>query len=148
MISNIRKYFNTIVIILLSLFATLLLSSFVHRVLNPPVIITLDDKIEPNGFEEVIQVSVLNACGEAGLASRTKSYLKAFGFDVVEVGNYDSEMDETFVIARYGDIDAAEKVAYALGVSKEKVIMEIDSTQFVRVTVALGKDFNNLKIIK
>lgn len=142
--TKLKKYYYTIILFILIPVTLLLLSSFIFRLYNPPVDPYLDKEIERNGFEEVIQINIENACGVDGLASQTKKFMKAYGYDVMEIGNHPIELEHTVVLDRYGDEKSAKKVAYALGLSEENIISAIDSNKFVRVTVALGSDYKTL----
>jgi len=120
-----------------------LLYSFVHHnFIEPPV----EPQVMQGGKSHIIQLDVLNGSGAAKLAQRFTDYLRARGFDVVEMGNYkESSVEFTRVIDRAGNLQAAEQVARALGVSKERVTQEIDRNAYLDVTVVIGKDFRSLK---
>jgi hypothetical protein len=93
-----------------------------------------------------IQLDVMNGCGAAGAGSEITSYLRARGYDVVDVRNYKTfDVDETLVIDRTGNKENAERVAYALGVAKENVVQQINPDYYVDVTVVIGKDYHSLK---
>jgi hypothetical protein len=139
------KYVNYTIIFLLSSISLLMLTSFLNRITNPPVDAEIDDAIFKFRAEEVIQVNVLNACGENGLAAKTEMYLRDVGFDVVEIGNYDVKLNNSIIIDRVGDKKSAEKVAYALGINEDNIITKIDSTHYLRASVILGNDFSELK---
>lgn len=95
---------------------------------------------------EIIQIDVLNGSGLQGAANDCTSYLRARGFDVVEMRNYKtSDVDESLVIDRVGNTVNAEKVAYALGVKKKNIVQQLNQDYYVDVSVVLGKDFNSLK---
>ena len=65
----------------------------------------------------ILQVEVRNACGADGIAAQTTQYLRRHGFDVVEVGDHTSfSLETSQVIDRVGDLEAAKKVAAALGI--------------------------------
>jgi hypothetical protein len=98
------------------------------------------------GAASVIQVDVLNGCGDGGMASRCTAYLRARGFDVVEMRNYKTfDLEKSFVIDRAGDRENAERVAYALGVEKYSVIQQINEDYYVDVSVVIGKDYRSLR---
>ena len=140
------KIANYSLISALGLVVVLMLSSFLVRIVTPPISSQLGEKIEKtNETEKVIQVNVLNACGKTGLASEVKNYLLERGFDVVEIGNYDAALDRSIVVDRVGDSNSSNQVAYALGIDDSYVTTEIDSTLFVRSTVIIGKDYFSLK---
>ena len=93
------------------------------------------DRIGPR-----IKVEVLNAAGVSGLARLATDHLRDRGFDVVYMGNAGSfEQDSTVVFARTSDIDAAHRVARALGT--DSVVVEPEPDLFVDATVRHGKDW-------
>lgn len=140
------KIANYCLISAFSLVVVLMLSSFLIRIVTPPISAELSAKIEKaNEMEQIIQVNVLNACGKTGLANDVKNYLLKRGFDVVEIGNYDVSLDISIVVDRVGDLKSSNQVAYALGIDNSYVTTEIDSTLFVRSTVIIGRDYFSLK---
>lgn len=93
---------------------------------------------------EIIQVEVRNACGVEGVAARTTYYLRQRGFDVVEVGNYTRIEPHSLVIDRVGDLEAARKVAAALGIPEERVQQQIRPDLFLDASVIVGQDYASL----
>ena len=132
-----------ILLVLLLLVVGFLGYSFVFRnFIEPPVDSTKGDV--PPG--QIIQIDLLNGCGERGAASKFTNYLRARGYDVVEMKNYRTfDVKESLVIDRNGDVEIARKVAYALGVSEKNIIQQINHDYFVDVSVVVGKDFPLLK---
>jgi hypothetical protein len=126
-----------------AIFVLALLYSFVHQnFIEPPV----QPEVVQGSKSHIIQLDVLNGSGAAKLAQRFTDYLRARGFDVVEMGNYrESGIEFTRVIDRAGDRQAAAQVARALGVSEERVTQEIDRNAYLDVTVVIGKDYRTLK---
>jgi hypothetical protein len=101
------------------------------------------------GKPHTIQLDVLNGSGVSKVSRRFTDYLRARGFDVVEMGNYkDSKVEKTRVIDRIGQLAAAQQVAEALGIPKERVVQEIDRNSYLDVSVVIGKDFRLLKPLK
>lgn len=144
-ISN-NKTANILLLVSFSLIVIVMLSSFINRVIiSPPVQAEIDNGTNTSQNDVVIQVNVLNACGETGLAAKVMEFLRLRGFDVVEIGNYPKKEEKSFVLDRLGDVRSARKVAYAIGVPDSLVVSAIDSTLFVRSTVVIGKDFPLLK---
>jgi len=127
----------------LALLVVFLGYAFISRTfVHPPV----DPARDGGPPGSIIQIDVLNGCGATGAATTFTAYLRARGFDCVEISNYKSfDMKETLVIDRTGDGAAAEKVAYALGVAKQNVIHQINRDYFVDVSVVIGRDFASLK---
>jgi hypothetical protein len=106
----------------------------------------LSEKTENIGFNKTIQLNVLNASGESGIASKTRNHLRQLGFDVVEIGNYDKLIDSTIIIDRLGDKISSYKLSKAIGLDENKIETVIDSSLYLRATLVLGKDFSNLRV--
>lgn len=93
-----------------------------------------------------IQLDVRNGSGESGVASVFTDYLRARGFDVVEMGNYtNTDEAKTLIIDRNGNKVNCKKVAYTLGISERNIIQQINPSLFLDATVVIGKDFKELK---
>lgn len=145
---KIAKYLNLAIIFVLLAAISLLLSSFIDRVfISPPISASLPEELRSNK-QEVIQVNILNASGEVGLASKAKEFLRVRGFDVVEIGNHKALLENSAVIDRLGDIGSTYKVAYAMGINDSLITTQIDSSMFLRSTIIIGKDFALLKPYK
>ncbi len=128
------------------LIVIVMLSSFINRVIiAPPVDSKIEEGANSSENDLVIQVNVLNACGETGLAAKAMEFLRLRGFDVVEIGNYPKKEEKSLVLDRLGDLRSARKVAYAMGIPDTLVVSAVDSNLFVRSTVVIGKDFPLLK---
>ncbi len=126
-----------IALVLIYAFGTHLTASDIspHREANPA-----------NLLGNVIQVEVRNGCGKADAAADATSYLREFGFDVVDHGNHSSfDRDSTLVIDRVGNLEAAEKVATALGLSRDHVRQRLDSTLYLDVSVIIGHDYPEMR---
>ena len=94
----------------------------------------------------VIQLDVLNGCGAKGAGAKFTNYLRASGFDVVEMKNYKTfKVPQTLVVDRVGDLGAARRVASALGISDKNVIQQINPDYFVDVSVIIGEDHSGLR---
>ncbi|MDD5360510.1 MAG: LytR C-terminal domain-containing protein [Ignavibacteria bacterium] len=92
-----------------------------------------------------IQIDILNATGENRIAARFRDYLKQKGFDVVDMGNYKTEVEKTLVVDKCGDISKAKRVAEALGVSQRNVVQQLDKSKFIDASIVIGKDYNELR---
>lgn len=94
---------------------------------------------------KVIQLDVLNGCGAKGAGAKFMTYLRGAGFDVVELKNYTSStVATTLVIDRVGNLEAARKIAAALGVAGPNVLQQLNPDYFVDVSVIIGKDHESL----
>ncbi|MBI1806685.1 MAG: LytR C-terminal domain-containing protein [Ignavibacteria bacterium] len=99
-----------------------------------------------NHQQRVIQLDVLNGCGTKGAGAKFTNYLRANGFDVVEMKNYKTfKVPHTLVVDRVGDLSVARRVAVALGVSENNVIQQINPDYFVDVSVIIGEDHPGLR---
>jgi hypothetical protein len=138
-----KKLVSNVLIIAFAAVVLFLLWSFVHRMfIEPPV----EPVIVQGGKTHTIQLDVLNGSGSPKLSQRFTDYLRSRGFDVVEMGNYkDSRVEKTRVIDRGGNLAAAQQVAEALGVPKERVTQQIDRTAYLDVSVIIGRDYRTLK---
>jgi len=100
----------------------------------------------PNGLlGDIIQVEVRNGCGIGGLASRMTDYLRSYGFDVVEHGDFSTfDVESTRVVDRIGNADAAKQVAIALGLTDADIVEEVRPDSYLDVSVIIGKDYRSL----
>lgn len=94
----------------------------------------------------IIQVEVRNGAGVDQLAAETTQYLRERGFDVVDMGNYETFTQErSVVIDRVGDAQAARKVAEALGLSSDRVRQDIRRQYYLDASVVIGHDYEQLR---
>ena len=126
--------------------AIVMLLSFIVRLNSTPLNTKLPENIEQRGFNNTIQLNILNACGKAGIASKARNHLRKLGFDVVEIGNYEQEVESTFVIDRLGDRTSSYKLCRSIGLTESNIKSEIDSSLYLRATLVIGKDFEELRI--
>jgi len=117
------------------------LGSLVWRLINPPVspLVNEDDP------RSTIQVDVVNASGRQGAGRHTLEFLRERGFDVVEISSASDRPKRSLVIDRMGDKVSARKIANALGIADTLISTDIDSMRFVRATILLGADIDNLE---
>ena len=95
--------------------------------------------------KEVYQVSVRNGAGASGAAERMRQYLRSKGYDVVEVGNHTSfDVQETLIVDRIGNLDAARQVAATLGLSEDRIRRETRKNDFLHASIIIGQDFELL----
>ncbi len=105
-----------------------------------------EPSIVEDGSTRIIQLDVLNGAGQPRLAQRLTDYLRSRGFDVVELGNFSrSDVEETIVYDRAGNLQAAQQVAAALGLPPERAVEKLDTTLYLDVTVVIGRDFHRLQ---
>lgn len=106
------------------------------------------------GPQSFVRVQVLNGCGVAGAASAVADLLVGdkntpYHFDIVDQGNFATfDVRETIVLGRGESMDPARAAARVLGLSKDRVIDQPLSDNFmdIEVTVLLGQDFEALSL--
>ena len=84
-----------------------------------------------------VKVQVLNATTVRGLARRATMHLRDRGFDVVEIGTWNEQLDSSVVLDRSGHPAWARRVADALGGAR--IEARPDSSRYLDVTVLLGR---------
>ncbi len=130
---------------LVGLSVMVLLYGLVTRTLTP----SPDPRRSPESTElvgSIIQVEVRNGAGIDHLAAETTHYLRDRGFDVVDVGNHASfQQERSVVIDRVGDLEAARKVAEALGLPADRVRQEIRRQYYLDASVIIGHDYKQLR---
>ncbi|MFO8030390.1 MAG: LytR C-terminal domain-containing protein [Cyclonatronaceae bacterium] len=127
----------------LSILLLILLAALFTRIIYPRIVSERSDVSVL--LSEVIQVEVRNGCGVPGLATRFTSVLRRSGFDVVESGNFDTyDITRSFVVDRSGNLENAQRVARALGLSDDRIIREISPDFYLDATIVIGADYENL----
>jgi len=136
-----NNLFLNVTLVVLGLVVLVLLYALVRSNVLPPV----DPAREANPaglVGDIIQVEVRNGCGVSGLAETMTQFLRQQGFDVVEVGNHTSfDEAETVVVDRVGNLEAARKVATALGLTEDRVKQELRQEYFLDASVIIGQDY-------
>lgn len=93
------------------------------------------------------QIDVLNGCGVEEIAFQITQYLRTKGFDVIDYRNYDSIVNESFIIDHIGKPDTAKLIAKALGIKESKIVMS-KAKYYNEFTIVIGKDYMLLKPFK
>ena len=127
---------------------SLLVAVLLYALVASTIVPSQDPQVKPPlpAYDgTLIQVEVVNGCGVARVAERTRNFLIDRHFDVISVGNHEHfDVPRTLVIDRAGNKLAARQVAAALGVPDERVRQEIRRDFYLDVSVILGKDFATL----
>jgi anionic cell wall polymer biosynthesis LytR-Cps2A-Psr (LCP) family protein len=98
---------------------------------------------------KIYTVEILNGTSEKGLATRTADIFESFGYDVVSVGNTDSqELAKTTIIDRFGDKTALANVAGVIRCSTFAEASTYKGSIRADYTIILGKDFNGRVIVR
>lgn len=92
-----------------------------------------------------IRVSILNGCGEPGLAARWKAKLRDMKYDVRETGNASNLYNNTTILSRVEDMKYARHLARSLGIKEENVLMQINRDLVdIDVTLIVGSDHERI----
>ncbi len=103
----------------------------------------------PSSKDHVLEVEVLDGAGNMKAAQYVTNILRSQGYDVVEMKrNNDGMIERTYVVDRSGNLEAARKLATALGIAQDKVFQKINRNVYLDVTVMVGKDFFRLKVFQ
>lgn len=130
----------------LSLLLFLLIFGLFTRIVYPRIQ-NQRAEAKPQLIGDIIQLEVLNGCGVSGLANRFTSTLRKNGFDVVETGNFDNfDMQETIIISRTYNTDNAKRVAQALGIDAQNILIEASDNFYLDATIVIGSDYNSLNL--
>ena len=140
-----KKYYINSILIILCIVTIFLSLSFVLRVNTNPIDAKIPENTASNTFGNIIQINILNATNQANLASEAQRYFRNLGFDVLEIGNHSEKLDKSVVIDRLGDKISAYKIAYCLGLEREIIKTDIDSSLYLRTTIIIGEDYPILK---
>ncbi len=103
---------------------------------------------------EMIQVEVLNGCGESGIAKFLADKLREANYDVVNMGNYIEggkpkwDVEQTRLVDQIGQIDQARKLGDAMGVDYSRVETYENPSPIADITIIIGKDYASLEIFK
>ncbi len=89
-----------------------------------------------------VSVEILNGCGVSGVAAKFKDIIHAKTFDVLNTENAAHfHYDQTLILARTESTDSAFKLAEELGLSRDRVSLEVDASRAVDITVIIGQDY-------
>lgn len=106
------------------------------------VLVGLANKDADQLVNGTLTVEILNGTTRAGLATRTASLFRNFGYEIVAAKNADSTNQlETTIIDRTGNPDQAQKLAELIRCGK--IISQADVPGgSAMITIILGKDFD------
>jgi hypothetical protein len=89
-----------------------------------------------------IRIEILNGCGQAGIARRTKAYLQEKGYDVLSIGDASEHFVRTIIVERRSSNNTnARSLARTLRLDESSVTRHLDSLSPVWVTLIIGDDY-------
>lgn len=143
-----NKIFIKISIFLLAIILLIFVYSFITRISNDNSSTIIEDKQEFQTIEKAIQINILNSTNHNGIADLARNYLRDKGFDVVEIGNYNTNLKKSIVIDRIGDLNSSKITAKAIGINDSLIKTMIDSSLFISSSIILGEDYLSLPAFK
>ena len=106
---------------------------------TPHALVTDTSARAPEGVR--VRVRVINTTKAQGLAKRATSWLRDFGYDVVDYdGDVRSPRKTTLIVSHTGHADWAQRLQRALGAGT--VEARSDTLRYVDFTVLLGSDWS------
>lgn len=97
---------------------------------------------------KLLQIDVLNGCGQSGIGEKFTDYLRQQKFDVINTGNFVSfDVENTIVVDRKGNPENALRVARSLGLTREAVVQNINKDYLIDVTVIIGRDYKEINAV-
>ncbi len=153
-VNKLKNYSLNIFIVVLALLTAWFIFNFAKRLTTgqQDIKVQVNDSTthltkQPTGA--TLQIDVQNGSGVTGIADKFTEFLRAKGFDVVEMGNFSSsDIKTSMVIDRTGNTANAKRVAMILGISEKYVIQQINKNYFLDATVVIGKDYADLLPLK
>lgn len=137
-----------LLILLVIVVVLMILSGLFRFVFSRPVSAEIPPGKGRTAAERIIQINILNGAGENKIARKAMDYFRARGFDVVEVNNFSTVVEHSFIIDRVGDTTSSHEVAFAIGIADSLIVSDIDSSLYLRCSVVLGKNYRTLKPFK
>ena len=92
-------------------------------------------------FPKTVQVDILNASGVAGIGMKLTKQLREFGVDVIDVGNFSSEVEKSFIIDRIGNREHAKALAKLVELDSSNIVQQISHEYLVNLSLVVGKDY-------
>ena len=98
----------------------------------------------------MIKISILNGCGEPGVAKQFAEYFQNNNFEIVFVGNADSyDYNETTLINHEKvPKKRISKLQKEIGIKENRLIDLPGADSVGDVKLIIGKDYKNLKLFK
>ena len=101
-----------------------------------------------DSINKVIQIEVLNGCGDKGVADLYASYLRKNNYDVIDYKNADSfDYNASKIIVHNNNL-AVENVAELFEIETKNVDYLFNENIFYDMTLIVGKDYKKLNSYK
>ncbi len=89
------------------------------------------------------RLEILNGTRANGLAARTRSLYENFGFEVIRIGNAETDdYEKTVIVNRSGTVADARKVGSLIQAENITTEQPLEKYPEIDITIILGSDFN------
>ena len=113
--------------------------------LNNPRIDLMNQVQTYDALNKIIQIEVLNGCGDKGVADLYANYLRGNNYDVIDYKNADNfDYNASKIIVHNNNL-AVENVAELFQIDSKNVDYLFNENIFYDMTLIVGKDYKQLE---
>jgi hypothetical protein len=126
----------------------LMLLSFIFRIAAPQQLQSkATNTIEVVNLNQPLKISIVNACGVDGIAKKLKGIINSNKYTILKVGNLNSFAEKSYIKCNSIDSNILE-LAAEIGIDESMIKSAQNYSSDNIITVVIGKDFSQLKLIK
>ncbi len=135
---------NKIIIYILLVVNFIFVISIIHKMVSSGA---FGSKEEEN---VILRISILNGCGESGVAKKFADYFQLNNYEIIHIGNADNwDYNETTVLYRDSlSKKTIKKLAKDSTVKKERLLIDTTTDPIGDVKLIIGKDYKELDLFK
>ena len=113
--------------------------------LNNPRIDLMNQVQTYDALNKIIQIEVLNGCGDKGVADLYANYLRGNNYDVIDYKNADNfDYNASKIIVHNNNL-AVENVAELFDINSKNVDYLFNENIFYDMTLIVGRDYKQLQ---
>tara|TARA_B100001094_G_scaffold35592_1_gene29618 strand:- start:3451 stop:3936 length:486 start_codon:yes stop_codon:yes gene_type:complete len=113
--------------------------------LNNPRIDLMNQVQTYDALNKIIQIEVLNGCGDKGVADLYANYLRGNNYDVIDYKNADNfDYNASKIIVHNNNL-AVENVAELFDINSKNVDYLFNENIFYDMTLIVGRDYKQLE---
>ena len=113
--------------------------------LNNPRIDLMNQVQTYDALNKIIQIEVLNGCGDKGVADLYANYLRGNNYDVIDYKNADNFNYNASKIIVHNNNLAVENVAELFDINSKNVDYLFNENIFYDMTLIVGRDYKQLE---
>ena len=113
--------------------------------LNNPKIDLMNQVQTYDALNKIIQIEVLNGCGDKGVADLYANYLRGNNYDVIDYKNADNFNYNASKIIVHNNNLAVENVAELFDINSKNVDYLFNENIFYDMTLIVGRDYKQLE---